>query len=128
MSTPQQRTTACLGPPRAGTCRVGRVWTLPYWLRLCTSACTGGGFKKEAVVGFDHYVRALGDPHYLLPFVAGVGLVWAAYRLRAALASPILATGSSERSLRPLYVRIVLGRGRTVGTLGGIGPGVEWPS
>ena len=51
--------------------------------------------KKEAVVGFDHYVRALGDPQYLLPFVAGIGLVWAAYRLRTALASPILSTGSS---------------------------------
>ena len=61
--------------------------------------------KKEAVVGFDHYVRALGDPHYLLPFVAGVGLVWAAYRLRAT--SPI---SESERGLRPLYVRIAWAR------------------
>ena len=55
--------------------------------------------KKEAVVGFDHYVRALGDPQYLIPFVAGIGLVWAAYRLRVTLSE-------SERGLRPRYVRI----------------------
>ena len=51
--------------------------------------------KKEAVVGLDHYVRAVGNAEYLLPFVAGVGLVWAAYRLRTTL---------SERGLRPRYV------------------------
>ena len=85
--------------------------------------------KKEAVVGFDHYVRALGDPQYLLPFVAGIGLVWTAYRLRAALASPIPATGSSERSLRSLYVRIAWGAvallGLWVGLAQGLGGLVE---
>ncbi len=53
--------------------------------------------KKEAVVGFDHYVRAVGDSQYLLPVVAGIGLVWAACRLRTTL---------FERGLRPRYVRI----------------------
>lgn len=56
--------------------------------------------KKEAIVGFDHYVRALGDAQYLLSFAAGIGLVWAAYRLHAAL---------SDRGLRPLYVCIAWG-------------------
>ena len=84
--------------------------------------------KKEAVVGFDHYVRALGDPHYLLPFVAGIGLVWAAYRLRVTLASPILATGSAERGLRPLYVRITWSRSRAIGALVRVGSGLGWPS
>ena len=41
--------------------------------------------KKEAVIGFDHYLRALGEPHYLLLLLAGFGLVWAAYRLRSVL-------------------------------------------
>ena len=56
--------------------------------------------KKEAVVGFDHYVRAVGDVQYLLPFIAGIGLVWAAYRLRTTL---------SDLGMRPLYVRIAWG-------------------
>ena len=76
--------------------------------------------KKEAVVGFDHYVRAVGDVQYLLPFVAGVGLVWAAYRLRTTL---------SERDLRPLYVRIAWGAvvllGLWVGLIQGLSGLVE---
>ena len=76
--------------------------------------------KKEAVVGFDHYVRALGDLHYLLPLVAGIVLIWAAYRLRTAL---------SERGLRLLYVRIAWGGvvllGLWVGLAEGLGGLVE---
>lgn len=76
--------------------------------------------RKEAVVGFDHYVRALGDSQYLLVFVAGVGLVCAAYRLRATL---------SKRGLRPLYVRIAWGvvvlSGLWLGVVQGLGGLVE---
>ena len=76
--------------------------------------------KKEAVVGFDHYVRAVGDSQYLLPFVAGMGLVWAAYRLRTKL---------SERGLRPLYVCIAWGAvalsGLWLGLAQGLGSLVE---
>lgn len=56
--------------------------------------------RKEAVVGFDHYIRALGDSQHLLAFIAGMGLVCAAYRFRAAL---------SKRGLRPRYVCIASG-------------------
>ena len=76
--------------------------------------------RKEAVVGFDHYVRALGDSQYLLVFIAGVGLVCAAYRLRATL---------SKRGLRPLYVRIAWGvvvlSGLWLGVVQGLGGLVE---
>ena len=76
--------------------------------------------RKEAVVGFDHYVRALGDSQYLLVFIAGVGLVCAAYRLRATL---------SKRGLRPLYVRIAWGivvlSGVWLGVVQGLGGLVE---
>ena len=76
--------------------------------------------RKEAVVGFDHYVRALGDSQYLLVFIAGVGLVCAAYRLRATL---------SKRGLRPLYVRsawgIVVLSGLWLGVVQGLGGLVE---
>ena len=41
--------------------------------------------KKEAVIGFDHYLRALGEPHYLLLCLTGLGLVWAANHLRSVL-------------------------------------------
>ena len=41
--------------------------------------------KKEAVVGFDHYVRALGDPAHLVFLLLGFALVWGAYRLRGIL-------------------------------------------
>ncbi len=71
--------------------------------------------KKEAVVGFDHYVRALGEPHYLLPFAAGIGLVWGAYRLRTAL---------SERGLRPLYARIAWGAVVLLGLWVGLAQGL----
>ncbi|MCE2447982.1 MAG: sugar ABC transporter permease, partial [Candidatus Latescibacteria bacterium] len=77
------------------------------------------------MVGFDHYVRALGDPQYLLLFVAGVVLIWAAYRLRAPLASPILAPGSSERRLRPLYVRIAWGAVVLLGLWVGLAQGLS---
>lgn len=76
--------------------------------------------RKEAAVGFDHYVRALGDSQYLLVFIAGVGLVCAAYRLRATL---------SKRGLRPLYVRstwgIVVLSGVWLGVIQGLGGLVE---
>lgn len=76
--------------------------------------------RKEAAVGFDHYVRALGDSQYLLVFIAGVGLVCAAYRLRATL---------SKRGLRPLYVRIAWGivvlSGLWLGVVQGLGGLVE---
>ena len=76
--------------------------------------------KKEAVVGFDHYVRAVGDSQYLLPVVAGIGLVWAACRLRTTL---------FERGLRPRYVRIawvaVALLGLWVGLAQGLGGLVE---
>ena len=76
--------------------------------------------KKEAVVGFDHYVRALGDSQYLLPFVAGIGLVWAAYHLRTKL---------SARGLPPLYVCTAWGvvalSGFWVGLAQGLGSLVE---
>lgn len=76
--------------------------------------------RKEAVVGFDHYVRALGDSQYLLVFIAGVGLVCAAYRLRATL---------SKRGLRPLYVRsawgVVVLSGLWLGVVQGLGGLVE---
>ena len=71
--------------------------------------------KKEAVIGFDHYARALGDPQYLLPFVAGIGLVWAAYRLRTTL---------SERGLRPLYVRIAWSAAVLLGLWVGLAQGL----
>ena len=76
--------------------------------------------RKEAVVGFDHYVRALGDSQYLLAFITGVGLVCVAYRLRATL---------SKRGLRPLYVRIawsvVVLSGLWLGVVRGLGGLVE---
>ena len=76
--------------------------------------------RKEAVVGFDHYVRALGDSQYLLAFITGVGLVCVAYRLRATL---------SKRGLRPLYVRIAWGvvvlSGLWLGVVRGLGGLVE---
>ena len=76
--------------------------------------------KKEAVVGFDHYVRAVGDSQYLLPVVAGIGLVWAAYRLRTTL---------FECGLRPRYIRIAWGAvallGLWVGLAQGLGGLVE---
>ena len=76
--------------------------------------------RREAVVGFDHYVRALGDSQYLLAFIAGVGLVCVAYRLRATL---------SKRGLRPLYVRIAWGvvvlSGLWLGVVRGLGGLVE---
>lgn len=76
--------------------------------------------RKEAVVGFDHYVRALGDSQYLLAFIAGVGLVCVAYRLRASL---------SKRGLRPRYVRIAWGivvlSGIWLGVIQGLGGLVE---
>ena len=76
--------------------------------------------KKEEVVGFDHYVRAVGESQYLLPFVAGIGLVWAAYRLRSTL---------SERGLRPLYICIAWGAvalsGLWLGLAQGLGGLVE---
>lgn len=37
--------------------------------------------KKGAMIGFDHYVRALGDPGSLLWFLIGIGMVWGAVRL-----------------------------------------------
>lgn len=76
--------------------------------------------RKEAVVGFDHYVRALGDSQYLLAFIAGVGLDCVAYRLRAPL---------SKRGLRPRYVRtawgIVVLSGLWLGVVRGLGGLVE---
>ena len=71
--------------------------------------------KKEAVIGLDHYVRAVGDSQYLLPFVAGIGLVWAACRLRAAL---------SERGLRPRYVYIACSAGALLGLWLGVTQGL----
>ena len=75
--------------------------------------------KKEAVVGFDHYVRAVGDVQYLLPFVAGIGLVWAAYRLRTTL---------SDLGMRPLYVRIAWGVVVLLGLWLGLAQGLSEPS
>ena len=72
--------------------------------------------KKEAVVGFDHYVRAMGDSQYLLPVVAGIGLVWAAYRLRSTL---------FERGLRPRYVRIAWGAVALLGLWVGLAQGLS---
>ena len=76
--------------------------------------------RKEAVVGFDHYVRALGDSQYLLAFIAGISLVCAAYRLRATLA---------KRGLRPRYGCIAWGvvvlSGLWVGVVQGLGGLVE---
>lgn len=71
--------------------------------------------KKEAAVGFDHYVRAVGDLQYLLPFVAGIGLVWAAYRLRSTL---------SERGLGIAWVAVALA-GLWLGLAQGLGGLVE---
>ncbi len=71
--------------------------------------------KKEAVIGFDHYGRALGDPQYLLPFIAGIGLVWLAYRLRTAL---------FERGLRSRYVHIAWGAVVLVGLWAGLAQGL----
>lgn len=75
--------------------------------------------RKEAVVGFDHYVRALGDSQYLLVFIAGVSLVCAAYRLRATLA---------KRGLRPLRLiawGVVVLSGLWLGVVQGLGGLVE---
>ena len=41
--------------------------------------------RKEAFSGFDHYLRALGEPQYLLFLLLGVGLVWAACCLHRSL-------------------------------------------
>ena len=41
--------------------------------------------KKEALIWFEHYVRALGDPQHLVFLLLGAGIVWAAYRLRSHL-------------------------------------------
>ena len=41
--------------------------------------------KQGALIGLDHYRRTLGDPQNLLFFIAGLVLVWAAYRLRTTL-------------------------------------------
>ncbi len=71
--------------------------------------------KQEMLIGFDHYVRALGDPQYLLPFVAGIGLVWVAYRLCATL---------SERGLRPLYVHTAWGAVVLLGLWVGLAQGL----
>ena len=41
--------------------------------------------KQGALIGLDHYRHTLGDPQNLLFFIAGLALVWAAYRLRTTL-------------------------------------------
>lgn len=56
--------------------------------------------KKEALIGFEHYVRALGDPQHLVFLLLGVGIVWAAYRLRSHLL---------ERGLPSAYVYLAWG-------------------
>ena len=56
--------------------------------------------KKEEVIGFDHYVRALGDPQHLLYLLLGLGFVWAAYRLRHTLI---------DRGLRSSYAYLAWG-------------------
>ena len=56
--------------------------------------------KKEALIGFEHYVRALGDPQNLVFLILGVGIVWAAYRLRNHLL---------ERGLPSAYVYLAWG-------------------
>lgn len=38
--------------------------------------------KREALVGFEHYGRALGDFQYLLYFAVGIALLWCVSRLR----------------------------------------------
>ena len=56
--------------------------------------------KKEALIGFEHYVRALGDPQNLVFLLFGVVIVWAAYRLRSHLL---------ERGLPSAYVYLAWG-------------------
>ena len=41
--------------------------------------------KKEELIGFDHYLRALGDPRYLFLILLGITIIWLAYRLRSHL-------------------------------------------
>ena len=41
--------------------------------------------KQGELIGFDHYRRTLGDPQNLLFFIAGLILIWAAYRVRTML-------------------------------------------
>ena len=38
--------------------------------------------KREALVGFEHYGRVLGDLQYLLYFVLGIALLWCVARVR----------------------------------------------
>jgi len=41
--------------------------------------------KKEELIGFDHYLRALGDPLHLFLALLGTAIIWLAYRLRSHL-------------------------------------------
>ena len=38
--------------------------------------------KQEALIGLDHYIRALGEPRFFGYFLLGLGLIWGANRLR----------------------------------------------
>ena len=38
--------------------------------------------KQEALIGLDHYIRALGDPRFFGYFLLGLILIWAASRWR----------------------------------------------
>ncbi len=53
--------------------------------------------KLGALIGLDHYRRTLGEPQNLLFFIAGLALVWAAYRLRTTLRG----RGQPRRRRRP---------------------------
>ncbi len=39
--------------------------------------------KQEALIGLDHYVRALGEPRFFACFLLGLGLIWGASWLRS---------------------------------------------
>ena len=41
--------------------------------------------KKEELIGFDHYLRALGDPQHLFLALLGTAIIWLACRLRSHL-------------------------------------------
>ena len=72
--------------------------------------------KKEAVVGFDHYVRALGDPAHLVFLLLGFALVWAAYRLRGILV---------ERGLQLPLAHLAWGAVLLPGLWVMLGPGLD---
>jgi multiple sugar transport system permease protein len=74
--------------------------------------------RREALVGLEHYVRALGEPIFLMWFAAGLILLGGIFRLRGRLRRP--DAGLSSLAYLATLLSVILALGALVTGLGGM--------